>query len=207
MWRKLSDFFPRYVEEFQLNERQRGASLGTSILILIETMYNYSGGDQKIEEDVVQAKLEALKTHFDLKRINIIDILGEDDCKLVASKITQKYLGYEDYLIEKEFWSDKQVSSLAKTLAQESQEITPKDLNSIRRLVDYIHSHKDNETAAENFVFDPYTFFNVGMNQKVFIHYLLLRRYKFKGTSVELSNLSFKLLLNSFQFICLSSLV
>lgn len=208
MWKKLSSFFPRYVEEFQLNERQRGATMGSSIITLIENLYSFSGTDQKIEADVVQAKLEALKTHFDLKKIDVLGILGEDDCKAVNSKVSEKYLGYEDYLVEKEFWSDKQVATLAKMLANESEEISPKDLNTIRRLVENIHSPTEKEgIAAENSNFDPYVFFNLSMNQKVFIHSLLLKRHKFKGTTVELSNSSFRLLLNSFQFICLSRLI
>lgn len=179
--------------------------IGNSVITLVEHLYSAGGSDHKLDDQVIQAKLEALKTHFDLKRVSINELLGDEDCKIIRSRMTEKFLPYEEWLVEKEFWSDKQVADLAKVLEKESSDITPKDLSIIRRLVEHIYNNKDDEATKQEFsTFDPYTFFSSYPNQKVFIHSLLLQRYKYKGSSVELSHSSFRLLLSSFQFICLS---
>lgn len=193
------------MEEFQLNERQSGASVAKAVTSLVEHLYSVGGADNRLDDEVLQTKLEALMTHFDLKRISITELLGEEDCKTIRTRVTEVFLPYEDWLVDKEFWSDKQVATLAKILDKESSEINPRDFTLIGRLVDHIYSNKQESSAKEEFsTFDPYTFFSSYRNQKVFVHSLLLQRYKYKGSAVELGSSSFRLLLSSFQFICLS---
>ena len=206
-WKKFNDYFPRFLEELQYNERMKYNVLEDTIANLIEYLYSYKGVGNVLDEGLLKNKLEHLKKHFDLSKILIVETLGEDECHGLKARFGEKFEGYEEYLIDREFWNDRNIAQLVKSLEKEAQEITPKDLSTNRKLVDYVFKTKDTlETKTEMASFDPYTFFSNNSNVRYFIHSLLLRRHKVKGSSFEISEKRFKLLLNSFQFICLSML-
>ncbi len=210
-WKKFNEYFPMFLEELQFNERLKHNMLEDIIGNVIEYLYSYKGINGMADETLLRNKLEFLKKNFDLSKISVIESIGEEDCFFLKSRFMERFEGYDEYIIDREFWSDKNVTQLVKSLEKESQEMTPKDLSTIRRLVDYLFSNKDKDAMtpdSKNDIsnFDPYSFFSSYSNIKYFIHSLLLKRHKVKGSSFELNEKRFKLLLNSFQFICLSSL-
>jgi len=96
----------------------------------------------------------------------------------------------------------REVSSLVAKLDKESTEIDPIHHSQIKKLVELIFSN----AKEQELKFDIYEFFKSEINQKVFIHNLLLRKYQKNSNTVEISGFSFKCMLISLQFICLSFL-
>lgn len=168
-----------------------------------------------------------LDKNYSIRHSDVEVLLGQEDCAWLKAKVSERFEGHEEYQVEQEFWSDKSVAHLVKVIEKEQAQLTPKELATIKKLCDLLiaPSQPKRETVADKLAnksapvppnqappvasfdiasFDIYAFFTNPWCQKSFVHNLLLQKYKHRGASIDLGSTKFRLLLNSFQFICLS---
>lgn len=201
-------------------------AIQSSIFSSSETLYlPKKAAKVEQEENNFFAKTELLDKNYSIRNSDVETLLGLEDCISLRTKISERFEGHEEYLVEQEFWNDKSVAHLAKVIEKENAQLTPKELSTIRKLCDLLITpaapKKDpaEKTPVKGVPtpvavvpqfeiagFDIYGFFANARCQKAFVHHLLLQKYKHRGASIDLGPAKFKLLLNSFQFICLSRL-
>jgi len=195
----------------------KSSAIQDCIAKLVIYLYGFKTPETGVDDSVIKSKIDYIKEHFDLSRSTITEVLGEENINFIKNnKFLEKFEQYDEYLIERDFWTDKNISNLVKTLEKDIQDVSQKDVSTIRKLVDYIFKGKEGKepTAAvkesptgpfDITTFDPYTFFTKPPNANFFIHSLLLKKHKIKGSFFELDHSRFRLVANTFQFICLSS--
>lgn len=206
-WRVATDTLPRYLEVYNLDNNDKYAALDQTFTAFLDYSAPFRCQQPGQEDQSFKDKLAFLKANYDLSKKSIYEYLFKDDICSFKQRIAERFEGYEEYLIDRDFWNDRNVSTLVKMLEKETQDISPEDLSTIRKLVDFVYKAKESPLQNEMDLVNIYQLFSAYKHQKVFVHTLLLKRHKVKGSSLVLSETRFKMLLSCFQFICLSSLL
>jgi hypothetical protein len=75
---------------------------------LIEQVYKVLGGyTDKKEQEIPLAKANTVFIEFPIDKVSINSIFDENDMVPLKRKHRDKFEGYEEYMIFREFWSGK----------------------------------------------------------------------------------------------------
>lgn len=206
-WENVNIRAPAFLNGFLQNEYDKNSILHDGIQKLVDLIYSYFGGSSLAEESSISKnQVKKIIANFPLSEVKILDIFKEEDVKGLREPTSDIFESYSDYQIYNAFWKDKDVSSLVQKLKKLNPKVKPAHLAHIKKMVDLIFVGDETKADREKIQVDIYSFFKPSCRQQVFIYNLMLSKYQKSERTIKISPFSFKLMLISLQFICLSFL-